>query len=865
MELAELGGTRSRFPRHISILAGLFVRRKLRVRSVSPVQKISAYLSRWPVALLVTVVLGAAILLPSLGGPGLWEMSERGLADRIAPPLAIEKAQEDARRQADAAQAKALAGQPKAPKPKDVCRKAPPEDAVARSLTSRAMKLGRDKIDDSDAGRKLPLALLGLLTVIATAGIAMRLSRARAGIVTAVVLLSMPLLVLQSRMLTSDIGTACGAALIIYGFLALRSAGTGIHALLGRRFREMTVATVDVIVGSVALCGGLVIGFVSGGALLGLLVPIGAIAAAGKLGIPFLLDAGKLGYNTALRLGRRSKWALGKGPLSYSGESYGPAFLATLAVIVLVGWLAYQLYSLEPPRPGFQPPVRQVAGVAIVPEGCYSWLLGGVWRAEDDLRYVFDSSFEQIAYGTFPWGILGPIAMLLLLRDPNPKRRFAGALTLAWAGGAWIATEAFHRKVGITIWSGFPAIAVAVGVWIDALLEKRARRDDDGSNMPAGAILLGLFVLLAVLDFGKDLQAFPDKLTSLLAGTEVVTYPVASKLLFLKTKLWVLALGMCVALGAGLTLILWRTGETGRDVMLRRIATYCAAGAFGASIVMAGFWAFGWHPRVAESLSSKAILETYKELRKPGDQLVIMGELGHAPLAYADAPRTKPDDPGYEKAMSRDAIVTALKRPNRVFAIAPVSELCSLHREIGTQPYFVIDDRNTRNLLFSNKVDGTSDKNPLKDMIVHAEPKGIRTRPKQQVIWDGRIELLGWSVPKTVQRGSTFEVVLYYKILEPVGGNWTSIMHFDGAIRFSGDHKPIQDRCPTSTWQKGDYIIDRVKVVAGGAGHPLGKYDLWIGFFTGTAPNFKNMPVSVAPADMKDNTDRVKITAIILD
>jgi hypothetical protein len=126
-------------------------------------------------------------------------------------------------------------------------------------------------------------------------------------------------------------------------------------------------------------------------------------------------------------------------------------------------------------------------------------------------------------------------------------------------------------------------------------------------------------------------------------------------------------------------------------------------------VILAGFWSFAWHPRLAEHLSSKAMFETYKELRKPGDQLVILGELGHAPFAYADAPRgknAKPDDLGYEKAMSRDVLVAALKRDNRVFAIAPQSELCSLHREVGDKPYFVIDDRNTRNLLFSNKVTG---------------------------------------------------------------------------------------------------------------------------------------------------------------
>src|SRR6185436_17190014 len=97
----------------------------------------------------------------------------------------------------------------------------PPKDTLARSLTNRAMKWGRDHVSDSDAGRRLPLALLGLLTVLAAAGIAMRFAGARAGLLSTLILLSMPLLVLQSRMLTSEIGTAAGAAMTLYGFIAL--------------------------------------------------------------------------------------------------------------------------------------------------------------------------------------------------------------------------------------------------------------------------------------------------------------------------------------------------------------------------------------------------------------------------------------------------------------------------------------------------------------------------------------------------------------------------------------------------------------------------------------------------------------------
>ena len=62
----------------------------------------------------------------------------------------------------------------------------------------------------------------------------------------------------------------------------------------------------------------------------------------------------------------------------------------------------------------------------------------------------------------------------------------------------------------------------------------------------------------------------------------------------------------------------------------------------------------------------------------------------------------------------------------------------------------------------------------------------------------------------------------------------------------------------------GDYIIDRHTMQTGGS-YPAGRYELWIGFFTGAAPNFRNMTVTAAPGDMRDSNDRVKITAINLD
>jgi hypothetical protein len=791
-------------------------------------------LGRWPVALAAVICLAAAVLLPGLGSFGLWEPQERQLADRIAP------------REELAAKQKAQQPPPPAP-PKDACQRIQPPDAEARTLTNRAMTWGRDNVSDSDAGRRLPLALLGLLTVIATAGIGMRLAGPRAGLLTALVLLSMPLLVFQSRMLTSEIGTAAGAALIVYGLLAIGTRGP--------------LEILDSFFGVAAVVAGVAIGFYAGGALLGLLVPIGAFAVAHGLGVSLLQRLGRASTRGVVAVGKRMRWrwAVGRdltsAPLEQPIAEQVKALVATLAMLGIGGLLAYEIYTLIEPQPWVVPAQRAVLGKAIVPGGCWSDALGALWRPDDDLRYSFDSTFEQIAYGTFPWGIVGPIAIAGLIASSDRNKRLLGGLSLAWAGGAWVAAEVFQRKVGFTLWGGFPAVAMAIGAWIDDLFTQRARRDDTASFAP-GTVLVGLFVLLAVTNLGKDLASFPERITSLLVGGDQVAYPKTSRLLGLSTKTWLYSLGTLFAIAFALSMIVWRDGV--KYALRRKIAQNATVVMFGATVLFGAFWSFGWLPGLAANLSSKSMFDTYQALRKPGDQLAIMGDMGDAPYDYArDA---KP-----EVLTSRDQIVAAIGRTNRVFAIAPQTELCQLHREIGGKPYFVIDDRNTRSILISNRVDGTTDKNPLRSAILHEEPKQITTRPKGRIVYDNKIELLGWDMPKRVNRGDKFTVRMYYKILQPVGGNWRVLFHFDGALRFNGDHEPIKGRCQTSTWQPGDFIVDSYTVTAGAGAFTPGPYEVWTGFFTGSAPNWKNMTVSEAPPELRDTADRVKITTITLD
>ena len=787
----------------------------VRSQAVSIVRPLASWLGRWPVALAACALLAAALLLPRLDTPGLWEPQERQLADRVAPRLTP-----------GAEKPKAVVAP--APEPPDHCLRAVPPDAMARSLTNRAVVWGRDAFGDSDGGRRLPLALLGLLTVLAAAGIAMRLAGPRAGIVTAIVLLSMPLCTLQSRMLTSEIGTACGATLIVYALVALGD-------LRGR----LGVALIDAAVALVALAAGAVLGFTGGGALLGLVVPIGGVAAAGAFGASLV---------AAIR--RRAPGATWPVALV--------AALATVAALGLIALLAHQLYDLKAPYPGMTPPpARELLGKAILPDGCYSWALGAIWRPEDDLRYIYDSTFEQIAYGSYPWGLLAPIAMAALLAGADPRRRQLGAVTLAWAGAAWVASEAFQRKVGFTIYAGFPALAIAVGAWLDAMFAGRVRGEP--AAMPPGARLIALFAVVGIVDIGKDLQSFGEKLTSLLVGGNAIPYPVHAYLALVPTRIWVLVLGAVIAGGFAIALAAWRDGDSSGARRLQRLASRGAIAAIAATIVLAAFWTALWQPGLSVNLSSKTMFQTYDALAKPGDALVVMGDLGQAPFVYTSrSPEIVPD---------RAQIIAALGRSTRVFAIAPQSELCTLHREVAGKPYFVLDDRNERSLLLTNRLDGAVDQNPLRTAIVHEEPRDIAVRPPSKVIWDGRIQLLGWDIPKRVHRGERFEVRLYYKILQPVGGTWKTLLHIDGPGGRAGigDHDPIAGRCPTSTWQLGDYIIDKFTTSAGSGAFPAAVYEIWTGFFTGSNPNWRNMPISEAPGNMRDNVDRVKITTIALD
>ena len=98
---------------------------------------------------------------------------------------------------------------------------------------------------------------------------------------------------------------------------------------------------------------------------------------------------------------------------------------------------------------------------------------------------------------------------------------------------------------------------------------------------------------------------------------------------------------------------------------------------------------------------------------------------------------------------------------------------------------------------------------------------------------------------------------------EPVSGAWKVVAHFDpptSAPRLTQDHDPIGNRCPTSQWQRGDYIVDKFTVDSSKASTD-GSHAVYVGFWPGG--NRERMKVTSAPNGTID-ADRVRIASVLL-
>jgi 4-amino-4-deoxy-L-arabinose transferase-like glycosyltransferase len=666
----------------------------------------------------------------------------------------------------------------------------------------------------SELSARLPLAFLALAAVMATYLLGARLRSRRAGFLAAVVLLGSPLVLLQARQLTSNIGAITGQAVTMLGLVGLVWPVDGKHDRLR-------------VAGDAALTlAGLLLGFFSSGLLVGVAVPLAGVA---------------VGSIVHLRRGDRSA---PRTPHVMTAAIAGALALGlTLLAIATV-------YRLVPAQPGdLQLLGEHKLGVS---QG-YKSLLGGTFRdAEPNVAVTFDYIINQVSFGMFPWVILAPLAVLRLafpsslsaLAARNDRRDWGGVTLLVWTLAAYLVATFWYRKAGEIRFPAVAGIAVAVGVFLDDLLA--AKSDGERERAPAyaqGLPVAGVLVGLAGLQLARDIKFFPEELASVHLAAKLAKFPGSAGLVFV-----IMLLGGAFAVAAGGALFFG-------DGIVRRHASAITRTGVWSTVGIGGFFALFlslvFTPALSEHFSYKNLFDSYHDHRRAGEPLGVQGIESSGPDYYAHD--------GYEKLKTVKDLVAFLQAPQRVFAIAPADKLCSIHEVSRGEGYHVIDDRNSRYLLLSNKLAaGEKDQNPLSAAFRKQAPETFARDVKAN--FNDQIELLGIDMPAQVGHGDKFKMTLWFKVLARPTSNYKLFVHFDGyGVRFQGDHEPIGGRCGTTFWQPGDIIADTFEVEAGALAHPRGTYQAHLGFFTGGAGSYKNV---VVKSESKDSNNRVPVGSL---
>jgi hypothetical protein len=791
------------------------------------------------------VLVTSLILLPRLGSYGFWEPAEMDIASQALPPSEAEQAekkalederakkQEEAWRKLEARSGAAALEKAKADKVKaDEAQAA--RDAAKKSKTPlrRAMvEAGVDTFGVSEFGARFPFFVLALLAAVATYFLALRVRGPTAGAFAVVILLASPLFVFQARMLNGQLGALAGGTLMLLAAVGLCSAT--------KERRASWLYGIDALL----LFAGSGLGYYSSGFLVGFLAPLGAIAIALVVSAIDDRDAedGKRGRQLTI--------AAGVGLMIFLGALY-------YFVGEVFEWVDAKDDEFS------------IFGKTMHAGKEYSKVLAGTWKQEGNLTINFNSLFEQIAFGLFPWVCLAPIAVARMGMGAERGSNALGARMLfTWAAAAWLISSLALRKMGPVQYAAVPAVAVAVGVWLDELLA--ARKEADETLEPSvyarlAPPLIALFALLAIAVISKDIKSFPAKFLSLHLDKAIAKFPAGvsmHKALMVQGILF----GLCISAG----LFFLHSKKAGS--LPQRVASFAGRwgipGALGLSLVLSLFLAQIWTPRMSTKLSSKATFGVYHELREEGNILGIVGKASSGAKFYARG--------AFEALRGRSELVKFLQRPERVFASVKAAELCPIHKEANKQDfdYYVVDDSNAERVILSNrmwnddvpvprKLDSLMrdylDRNPLWRYIVRQKPQGIQHPLK--VNYDDKLELIGIDVPSKIDRGDHFDVTLYYHVLKPMTRNWQVFVHFDGGdVRFQGDHYPVKKRCGTNYWQPGDYIIDTFTVESSDMGIAKRNYKIWTGLFVGSSGNWENMKV-VSPKP--DNNNRVQVGSL---
>jgi hypothetical protein len=690
----------------------------------------------------------------------------------------------------------------------------------------------------TELGARLPIALSAVGGLMAVYWAGRSLLRPRAALLATLTLGTMPLFAMQARQLTSDAPLMATLALALGGF------GRFAWPPDGRR-REL-----DLAIGIAAAA----VGVYAGGALLGFVLPVFAIVAALIVGYglrpnpPGAVIADGTGPLSAPGVGRD---VAADRPLGASSFHPGAGAFWALLVLALTG-AALVIVTMAGP----------VAGK-------YSWLLGGVPHAGAPTR-TFEALIRELGFGLFPWSAVAIFALARPLTRldgdgdgggsaTNNRLAFVSLYLLMFAGLGFAVSGYLNVVANDVRYVALPAIALAVGAFLDEAIEANGAE-------PVAGLLMGIGTLIIARDFFLA----PEELASVHVNDKV-RWPAQIQLgsLFL----WV---GLISAAGvaAGLAARPRALGKVPGDpdpVKRRPIRRalrdgYMFAGRYGLQVAVVCALVFTVYltqslvPKLSAHLSFKPVLESYAKFAHEGEKIGKYRIEGHGSSFYSK--QTMAELP------SQDRVVAFLRDPQRVFAMVPTDELAALDAAFkqARAPYYVVDASSSKFLLITNRLEsGQRDDNPLAANVWTAPPGDPAARPPwnwrvpMSVTFGDAVELVGADFPQSVRRPGKIPLDLIFHVKAKVPGSYKIFLHFDGpaAPRVIGDHDPVNHAFGTNYWLPDEYVRDRYDTDVPLMTTPAGTYTVYMGFWPGGEG--KRLKVTQGS---QDGADRVRLGTI---
>jgi hypothetical protein len=702
--------------------------------------------------------------------------------------------------------------------------------------------LGMKLFGARELGARLGNALFAVGALLAVYWAALGLFRRRAALLASLALGTMPLFFLQARQLTSDMPLIAGLA------LALGGLGRYTWPADGRR------RLVDLAIGA----AGMLLGALSGGALLGVALP--ALAVAGTVAVCWTLTPADAAP------GASPLTSPGIGPDVPGGRGFGRALLGSPRgiVVLVVGGVGLLVLLLTLTQ----------ANVA----GQYSLLLGGIPR-DGTPTNKFEYLIRQVGFGVFPWSALVVFALgraLVRLGEDdggrNARLAFGQLYLLVFAAFGYALATVFVLMTGDARFAPLAPLALAVGAFLDEALE--------GERLEP---VLGLVVGTGTMVVARDLFLAPEELPSLHLLNKVKWPPQ------LRLGPAFLLVGLAVALGIYLGLAtraraLSRVpaaegGRAGRlramERLLVQVGRWGIHGAVGAAILFALAVAHGLVPTLSRHYSFKPVLESFSRYAQADEPIAKYRVEGHGTGFYSAREMT--DLPTQER------VVAFLRPEKRAFVLIAAEELGGLDAalRLARVDYAVVDATSSRFLLLSNRLgSGEQDQNPLKKYVWMAPraPTAVPTGdnvggmrhdwPAEKPPWPpprvpavaefgNSIELLGADYPAVVRRPTKVPLTLHFRVNQRPPGGYKVFVHFDstGNPRVLGDHAPLDGVFPTSYWLPGEYIKDFVEVDVPLMTTPAGVYTLYVGFW----PGGEQKRLRVTGGSLADGFDRVRV------